>query len=183
MRFSFGHQINDARQHGFRRQFSDFDFDGVFGVDGAGKHLVADRFGNGDGFACDRRLIERRLATQNCAVQRNSVAGANDDDIPAFDLFDWNFFQLASGFDARGFRSQFAKSIKGAPCSFHGAVFQCVSQAEQKQQKRAFEPGTQKRRADSGQHHQRFDIYDSLTQRQQRATNREKASGNQGQNE
>ena len=119
----------------------------------------------------------------DASVERHAVARTHDHDVGAFDFADGKLADFAVAFDARGLRAQFAQGFDGAPRLFHRAVLERVTEAEEKQQERALEPGAEKGRADGSKHHQRLDVNDALSQRDQCTADRKETARDHRQGE
>jgi len=89
------HQLQNARYRRFGEGLGDADADQAGNVDTAGDDLVALGCIARQGFAGQRRRVERRFSLYHHAVQRNLFARLDHDDVADLNLFGIDLFELA----------------------------------------------------------------------------------------
>ncbi len=108
-------QVDDPRERGVAPQPRHADVERAAAVDRPGEHRVARRLLGRQRFAGDRRLIDRALAGDDLAVERDLLAGANDDHRADRDRVDVDA-ALAGGVAHAGRRPAPGPSARGSRC-------------------------------------------------------------------
>ena len=84
------HQADDAGQHGLAAHGAHLHHHAALAIDGAAGKFAADFFTNRQRLAGQHRFINLRLALQQCAVHRETLAGFDDQLVAHQHLGHWN---------------------------------------------------------------------------------------------
>jgi hypothetical protein len=143
----------------------DLDFEAPALVYRAAEHLVAGFLRHGDGLAGQGGLVDRPLAGRDDAVERDSVAGADDEHVADGDVVDGDGDFLAVAQDLRFVRAHLDEGLDGPSRATDGVVLERVRQREQEQEHRALERGPDGERAECGDDHQQVDVDRAVAER------------------
>ncbi len=128
-------------------------------VDGAGKHAIADGFVHRQAFAGDRRLIHRRTAAYNLAVQRDTLAGFDAHDTARLEGFRVHILPVAvRQLHCSGFRRQRHQAGDGVSGPIQRAGFNQFGDSEQHHHHGGLRPLLQQQCAGDCYTHQRIDV-------------------------
>ena len=98
-------------------------------------------------------------------VDGDQFAGTDDDDVAQGEAFDGDQLRAAVAFAQGLLGPQREQGLDGALGTFDGVALQHVGEAEKEKQQGALKRGADRRRAQSGEHHEHIDIERPLAQR------------------
>ena len=134
-------------------------------VDRPAEHLVAGSLRDGHGLAGERGLIDAALARLHRAVEREPVAGFDDEHLADLDVADGHFREGAVTADEGGLGPELHQRLDGLARAAHRVVLEDVREREQKQQHRPLERRADGERAERGEDHQQVDIHLEVAER------------------
>ncbi|MNO84053.1 hypothetical protein D3C76_753830 [compost metagenome] len=151
--------VDDPRQRRMVRFSGHHIFQGAGLIDGAGEHLVANRFIHRQAFTGDRRLIDGRTARHHFTVQTDTFARTHPHPRAELDGFDILSNPAAIGLQHRGLlRGHLHQAADGVARPVQGFGLDQLGHGEQEHHHRRFRPLPDEDRAGHGDTHQCVDV-------------------------
>ncbi len=158
-------EMDDARQRRVAADVGDAHIERATAVDGAREHGVSRELLHRQRLAGNRRLIDRALAGDDDAVERNLLAGADDEDHAHGDALDIDSAIAGRVADERVGRREIEQRAHGVARAFERPCLERLREREEKDHRRGFRPLPQRDGANGRHQHQDVDVEQPHTER------------------
>ena len=177
------HEMNDACDRGVAAQPRHFDFERVPAVYCSSKHIVAWRLLDRERLARHRRLIDVARSGGHPAVERDFLAGPDDDDIAEADVVDGQYALHTTSSDECGLRREVHERPNRSPRALHRPGFEKLCEREQENNRGSFGPLPERHRAGDSDQHEHVNVEGAPANRHPRPFCRMDAAGDDGERE